>query len=138
MTKIYCKTPKQPYATEFLRKSFTATRNTIGGKFVETYYDSECTKSQCHVARRTFEDLFDIVKTQYPSYTKKNLGKILLNLHKKDNLFPIWCNAQDKIVFYKKKPSSSGLPIDHFIQSEDFNDKGNGKYCWNEILNFMK
>ena len=138
MDKIYCKVPKTLYATEFLRKGFSAKRNTIPGKFVETFYDEECTKRQCVVARRTFEDLYVIVKTYYPKYTKSNVAKMIKTLHEKDNVFPIWCNAQDKIVFYKKSTSAKGLAINHFIQDEDWDDNGNGEYSWNDIVKLMK
>jgi hypothetical protein len=137
MDKIYCKIEKQMYATEFLRLGFTATRNSIPGKFVETFHDEECSVTQCKVARRTFQDLYAIIKTYYPKYTKKNVANMLKTLHKSDNIFPIWCHAQDKIVFIKQKPRGENLLITHYIQNESWTATGNGNYSWKNINNLM-
>jgi len=138
MNKIYCKIPKQTYATEFLRKCFIVFYNGITGKFVRTYHDEAFNNQQCGVARRTFEDLYCIVKTYYPSYTKRNLAKMLNTLNIKDNIFPMWCNAQDKVVFIRKNSSSNDRAFEHYMEHDDHSDKGNGGYSLNDIKKLMK
>lgn len=65
--------------------------------FKPTYSDPECTKLQCHQARRSFSDLLELCQTYFPETTKEQLAYVLLN--KVENLNVFFCNDIRKFVF---------------------------------------
>lgn len=70
-------------------------------KFRSTYTDRELKNLQCKAARRSFPDLFELVKTYFPSTTKRKLAYILLN--KIENMRSFLCPAIKTIVFVVDK-----------------------------------
>ena len=45
-----------------------------------TYYDRECLRLHCSRSYRSFDDLYDLVKTYYPSIRKKKMIHYLLTV----------------------------------------------------------
>jgi hypothetical protein len=74
MEKIYLNLAEGEVPTDLLElmsTGFTA----LGGRFVETYHDEECTQQQCHAANRSFSDLLAISQTYFPQATETDLIK---------------------------------------------------------------
>lgn len=69
---------------DLLKTGFSHQPNQLSnnfGKFPETFHNKECTYFQCHAARRSFEDLFDISQTYFPETTEEELAKLLFQLN---------------------------------------------------------
>ena len=89
-----------------------------------TYKNKRCTIIQCNGKRRSFEDLYRIVKTYYPSISIKRFHVILKHLHDNANLNFFYCTDIKNVVFL-------------FYDSEGIlsrDKKVNGFYSMNEIL----
>lgn len=67
---------------KFLEFYFThKNNNQLYSSSLSTYYDKECTNIQCICNKlRSFDDMYMITKTYYPSITVKKLITILVNL----------------------------------------------------------
>lgn len=62
-----------------------------------TYYDEECTKRQCGAYRRSFDDLYILFKTYFPTITKKE-ALLAMGWH---DLHFYFCEEINKIVFHR-------------------------------------
>ena len=81
--EIYLRDFKKPRSIkEFLYRFFMTQANISKqncSRCLETYYDKNCTSQQCSLGRlRSYDDLFDLVKTYYPTITDKRLFRLLL------------------------------------------------------------
>lgn len=97
MNIYFAITTKPKNITALLLDGFTAQN----GKFVETFTDEELTQSQCHRARRSFIDLWDICKTYFPKCTKERLAWVLLN--NIPGLMCFTCPIINRVVFQKDR-----------------------------------
>lgn len=81
---IYTKFGKQKTIKLFIKKLYSIIDDRRRD-CVETYHDSECTILQCNARKlRSFDDIYDCVKTYYPNTTIENLFHILLTIKLKD------------------------------------------------------
>ena len=120
---IHCEIPTKRTVVSFLRDGFTSRLNGIDGKFVTTYSDEDCTEQECKPARRSFNDLYDIVKVRYPKYDKNKLAYRLLWMIQKGHLSAIYCPAIKKIVFFNKRAHYNFIGTDN-ISKKPLNYKG--------------
>ena len=87
---------------EFLHKFFSSYKEQYL-RNVKTYSDKECTILQCNSDKyRSFDDIFELVKTYYPTVSIGTIFKILLTLKPKHNqstynLFMMSCKNIKKI-----------------------------------------
>lgn len=87
---------------EFLHKFFSSYSEQYL-RNVETYLNKECTILQCAANKyRSFDDIFELVKTYYPSVSIGTIFKILLTLKPEHNqtsfnLFMMSCSGINKI-----------------------------------------
>lgn len=63
----------------------------------ETFYDKDCTESQCDAGRRSFGDLYMLFKTYFPGISEKE-SLLALENH---NMNWYICGSIEKIVFHK-------------------------------------
>lgn len=77
---LYVKFKKPRTVKEFLNKFYQENPyNSYILMASETYSDKECTKLQCVENKlRSYDDLFELIKTYYPSYTRKKLTLLLI------------------------------------------------------------
>ena len=136
--KIYVKFEPPATVGEFLIKFFTVTSpyNNVIMNGQTTYFDKECTVTQCQSSRmRSFDDLFDIVSTYYPEILPKDLMHEILvaDIRNKDNkkLFPHLYNcgsiARIRIIYY----------IEFCTEPFTIIPKYKSKYSWAELLNML-
>lgn len=87
---------------EFLHKFFSSYKEQYL-RNVKTYSNKECTILQCDSDKyRSFDDIFELVKTYYPTVSIGTIFKILLTLKPKHNdivynLFMMNCSGIKKI-----------------------------------------
>ena len=87
---------------EFLHKFFSSYKDQYL-RNVKTYSNKECTILQCDSDKyRSFDDIFELVKTYYPTVSIGTIFKILLTLKPKHdgtvyNLFMMSCSGIKKI-----------------------------------------
>lgn len=85
-TKLYVKFKKTRSVREFLLKFFVAHTSSptyyTGGA---TWYNPECTQLQCDINKwRSFDDVYYLVRTYFPTVTPKKLIHELLVLYLND------------------------------------------------------
>ena len=81
--KLYVEFTRQGNIKQFLTKVFSAKDDYDNNvlKSVATFYDKECKKIQCKSHKyRSFNDIYLLVKTYYPSVTKRRVMESLFNL----------------------------------------------------------
>jgi hypothetical protein len=72
--QIYVSFKRPRTVQEFIKQFFSGPRGMWGGCSVSTYYDKSCTSLHCSVGRaRSWQDLYDCVKTYFPSVTQKKV-----------------------------------------------------------------
>ena len=98
--------------------------------FKKTYTDIECTKEECHPARRSFGDLLLICRTYFPNTTEQQLAKTLRELSKEIGIRVSYCSTIDKIVFYKSLIKNN---FTYNICGHLRNRRGEGTHSFNEI-----
>lgn len=136
---IYCNLPERKTVTGFLKAGFSYERNGYSGKFAETFHDKECTKRECNVARRSLEDIIAIVNTRYGSYSPRTVARIMHKLFESEGIAPMWCPAIRKVVFIKRSKSSlQNREFTSFVADSEMNNKGNGEYSMNDIMELIK
>ena len=87
---------------EFLHKFFSSYKDQYL-RNVKTYSNKECTILQCNINKyRSFDDIFELVKTYYPTVSIGTIFRILLTLKPKHddivyNLFMMSCSDIKKI-----------------------------------------
>lgn len=98
---------------------------------VKTYYDKECTDKQCHVARRSIDDLLSILNTYYPTVTIEQLAYYLIDKADTHGIKCFYCDDVEHIVFLRFKDVDNSC---HIGEDEDEED-GNEDYTrYSEIL----
>lgn len=97
--KIYFNVTKKVKNVQELIDNLYRTNNNRSNNFAKkTYNEPELITEQCHSARRSFEDLFNIAKTYFPESTKVDVMNALLNIK---NITFFRCYTINKIVFSK-------------------------------------
>lgn len=99
------------------------------GYFNTTYFDKECTKQQCHSARRSFYDLLDICKTYFPKTTEEELAHFLVN---EQNISCFYCRDIQKVVFYFAMKSL--VNFNRCGDKYNVNYKGKDQICYVDIV----
>jgi len=70
-------------------------------KFLSTYKTNEFLVQECHVARRSYYDLFEICKTYFPDTTEEDFLDTLLSMHVGGILTCVFCYDIKKVVWFK-------------------------------------
>ena len=105
----------------------------------ETYKDKECTILQCNRNRiRSYDDLYELVKTYYPSYTRKKLTLLLIKSNFNNKIIGGYfgsCRDMNKIRY---------IPIIKYgVYNPEFKNKYSlicntmklkSKYGWKELF----
>lgn len=78
MNKLYVKFKKPRNILDFIKLFYSINRNKETLNAQPTYLDKECNNLHCNLYYRSFDDIFTLVKTYYPSTTEKILMNILL------------------------------------------------------------
>lgn len=126
--KIYLKNPDTSSLKNLIKEGFGVHQY----KFVETYFDEECTNVQCKRARRSFEDLWKIAKTYFPETTEVILAKTLQILYKDGPILAIFCSDIQKVVFwpYPEIINREGTLVNYVMLK---NEKGKSPYSAMDI-----
>lgn len=140
---IYTKLKKQNTFEEYLKSGWEKYGN--GSQYFSlfplTYEDKEKKIRQCHQARRSFEDLLEIVQTEYPTITEKEVAVFLIDACKRGYLIPSICPTIMKWVFRKSGYSFDTLPGVNFLSyigEETLDFKGLGKYSMEDIFKIIE
>ncbi len=101
--KLYIKDPKldgnlSDFLNDFLDNQPYSYSDMVC--FRKTYYDEDCKEQQCHEARRSLLELFNVCKTYYPDVTLK---EVAIEISKIEYLFCRFCDDVEKWVFYKSQ-----------------------------------
>lgn len=160
MSKIYIDVPKSETLEEFILNCFD-TKNEAYGSAISvnqnckpTYFDPEFKKIECREANRSFDDLLDIVCTNFNSETSdKELAECLYKLWEDDKIISLFCPDINKLVFFRWTSTNNWctkykmcwndyIPgtseydkceLD-YVTEEDIDYRGNGEYSLKEIL----
>lgn len=77
--KLYTKLTRKKTVLEFILSFYSAYEGCNGLKAHATYFDKECTEKHCNSYKwRSFDDIFSVVNTEYPSITEKKLMHYLV------------------------------------------------------------
>lgn len=140
MRKIYIEHNNVNTLEEFILDIFNYYSMYDLYKCAKTYNDPEFKDVECQPARRSFEDILDIVNTNFKETTEEELAKCLYELNLKNIIFSIYCNDIHKIVFYRYKSrvgeSNYKLVGGNSICSIGLDNSGQGKYTLRQILDF--
>ena len=124
---------------EFLHKFFSSYKEQYL-RNVKTYSDKECTILQCNSDKyRSFDDIFELVKTYYPTVSIGTIFKILLTLKPKHNdivynLFMMSCSGIKKInCLYVKFKGGSVKNYSDIIQNTSYDSN----YTYKELFNMI-
>lgn len=100
-------------------------------RFNATFKDTAFTILECHgEARRSFNDIYDIVNTYLPDVTKKQLALQLTT-----NFRAIYCSHIHKVVFSKLGNLGTFGGVDGNCNNTDMSKKGVDNLSYNDILN---
>lgn len=133
---IYVNFERPENPKEFLKKLYSRLEEDRAG-CVATYYDKDCTSTQCYADRlRSFDDLFVLFTTYYPELTEKDLIEILSStVLKSSSNRPLYlhvgnCGSINRIrIFYY---------IDIPICALHFNcSKYDSKYSWVDLFKMI-
>lgn len=139
MDKIYVKFKKPRTVKKFLALLFSY-YNYDRFKSIATYKDLGCKEIQCDVNKyRSIDDLYNIVKTYYPSITKNKLLHHLLCLRIKYNygcyryFYPVFCSDINKYtcMFYIKINKFNNIKNIYY----KYNNKSLSSISWLELYN---
>lgn len=104
--KIYVKFKKPRTIKQFLVSFFSEKEDGVVLN-ITTYFDKKCTKIQCESHRnRSFDEVYDCVKTYYKSATTKSVLINLMKLHPVNengtvcNFTNTYCGGIQKSVMY--------------------------------------
>jgi len=140
--KIYLKLDKKPKTVrELLKILFSSYFSTQQTHNVATYFDEQCTKTQCTSNRlRSFDDIFDIVHTYFPTVSDKTIFKYLLTLDVKSkvgttsNLHIGSCGGIKRIrVLYYTGTSDNCTSLDRILNQTKYDSK----YSMRELFNMI-
>ncbi len=135
MKKIYVNFEIPAIIREFLLKFFS---HGIFRGAVETFNDKECTIQQCRANKyRSFDDMFDVIKTYFPNTTEKEFLNELITLsittgHKAPQiLYPqlYACSTMRRIRITYVTAQQYSLPFQ--------SPKYDSKYSWKELLTML-
>lgn len=104
--------------------------NEYSNKFFYTYFDKECTKLQCHIARRSVGDLYRIAKTYFPYMTLKEILKVLM-----ENYNCFFCSTIGQLVFVNEL--TPGKFDSRLSKRYDEDFTGNDGWSYNKILSII-
>ncbi len=102
---IYVKFERQRTVKQFLTLLYSHYNNSGYVTAVETYCNKECTLLQCVKNKyRSIDEVLELVKTYYPSFTLKKLAKLLHSIviingnHTKKEFYfnSLYCNKVEK------------------------------------------
>lgn len=134
---IYTTFGKQKTIKDFLKLLYSDNSRSDVVLPVATYYDEECTKTQCVAGRlRSFDDIYDCINTYYPNTTPKQLIHGLLTLNLKDlynrqlYLHMYNCRTINRIRLY--------YTVDEVLAYQDYGcSKYESKWSWVELLEML-
>lgn len=127
---IYFKGAKEARSVkQLLNIGFKSQYYARGSLFKQTYFDEACTNEECHSARRSFNDLYEIVTTYFPSTSRKKFAFILLSLN---NIICFICNDINKLVFLKEI-NFHGIFEDRIERRYTSDYKDSQGICFNDI-----
>lgn len=137
---IYIKFKRPRTVKEFLNMFYQKDRYD-SHKLVasETYKDKECTILQCDKNRiRSYDDLYELVKTYYPSYNRKKLTLLLVKSDFNNNIIGGYfgsCADMLKIRYIPiiRKGSYSEVLMDNYFEICE-TSKYRSKYSWKELF----
>lgn len=144
--KIYVNLPKLDNIQAFIVSLFCRKIGYGGFLVKKTYNDPDFTDKECNSARRSFEDLYRIVKTVYEDITEEEFAIHLYNVSITDHIQCFICNDIKKVVFQRNNTHQYGTyrlgyggTFDHPLLSVGFgiDFKGHGKYSLKDILDLM-
>jgi len=143
MQKLYVKIERKKgeRVITFLKKCYNIGNYVVG--FAGTYCDKELTNFHCkNQANRSVEDIYSVVKTYYPNYSEKKFIKQLDKLlNKNKRLKFLFCPDIQKWVIMHGYESIDSDGIKHLNNYSNSKNKrkirGNGKYCYNDIIELM-
>lgn len=104
-------------------------------KFSRTYKTPDFSESDCHSARRSFDDLLEISRTYFPETLEKDLALCLEELRKKEKLVCIFCSDINRVVFLTGYSTTTSFK--QYISLREINRKGTSNYCLQDILNLI-
>ena len=99
---LYTKVKRQKSIKEFilhLYQYYNYRPYSNRGYCVKSYYDKECTHNQFRAGRRSFEDIYCIVKTEYPSLTQRKLHIIFKDLVENYKFNNYYCSTPKNVVW---------------------------------------
>ena len=124
---------------EFLNKFFSSYKEQYL-RNVKTYSNKECTILQCDSDKyRSFDDIFELVKTYYPTVSIGTIFKILLTLKPKHNdivynLFMMSCSDIKKInCLYVKFQGDKVKNYKEIIQNTSYDSN----YTYKELFDMI-
>ena len=124
---------------EFLHKFFSSYKEQYL-RNVKTYSDKECTILQCNSDKyRSFDDIFELVKTYYPTVSIGTIFKILLTLKPEHNqstynLFMMSCSDIKKInCLYVKFKGDKVTNYSDIIQNVSYDSN----YTYKELFDMI-
>ena len=124
---------------EFLHKFFSSYKEQYL-RNVKTYSDKECTILQCNSDKyRSFDDIFELVKTYYPTVSIGTIFKILLTLKPEHNqstynLFMMSCKDIKKInCLYVKFKGDKVTNYSDIIQNVSYDSN----YTYKELFDMI-
>ena len=124
---------------EFLHKFFSSYKEQYL-RNVKTYSNKECTILQCNADKyRSFDDIFELVKTYYPTVSIGTIFKILLTLKPKHNdivynLFMMSCKDIKKInCLYVKFQGNNVKNYKEIISNTTYDSN----YKYEELFNMI-
>lgn len=130
--KIYTTFGKQKTIREFIKLFFNnvySDRRTN----VTTFFDENCTQIQCNKGKfRSFDDIYDCVKTYYKSVTPKQLIRILITTDLKSStnqqlyFHMSTCGGiqRQRCLFYSNTYNANTFTCNQY----------NSKWSWKELL----
>lgn len=133
---LYVKFKKPRTIKEFLIQFYS--KDAYGGSYKiadNTYKDVECKQLHCDKAVRSFDDLFELIQTYYPSTTPQILIKHLLTVKIKKSAGGIlkpyldYCNGMRIIRYFPYMFQTSQSSLDQKMD--------NSKYTWSELLSLI-
>ena len=150
--KLYVKTikVKNEHIVTFLKRCYGDAYSGWEHKFTETFYDEDCTKLQASKSRRSFDDLFDLVKTYYPKASDVHIAKQIKKLttyksiNNKARLNFLYCPHADRWIMYENNNDEPDWKGVNYLYMSSYgssytkrHDRGCGKRSYIEILNLM-
>lgn len=142
--KLYVKFKRPKSLKEFIIKYYDLDRpekhpSYFYGPSTNTYNDIECTTLHCNKYCRSWDDLYIIFKTYYPSLSKAKCFDTLMKtcLHKGYKFQLAYCGGMKRIRFIPgitwRNYSFSNICLNHL------NTKmSNSKNTWKELFNLLK